>query len=240
MIPLESGTVSLYPYPHIVIPNALPWDAYHELLESFPEDLILSGPHEENQRIDVHARDRDKLPDAWKVFVEEHLTETFWEKVLGQFGDVIRFYYPMAEVMYGPIETWSVGVRGQDKATVSLDCQPGINTPQTAIGRVRGPHLDNPIELFGAMLYMGSGDGDLLVQKYVKQPTFYGKLEIHDECVQTVATVPYEHNMFMMFLNTPCSIHAVTPRRPTTLCRKLVNFIGEMPQPLFKVGHGRY
>jgi hypothetical protein len=136
---------------------------------------------------------------------------------------------------------WDCAPRGTSKAMLQMECQPGVNTPQTKAGRVRGPHLDNPIELYGGLLYMGEGQGgDLEVQRLVKPPRYHGKLEIEYDCVETVATVPYEPNMFVLFLNTPTSIHAVTPRPATPHCRRLVNVTGELPGMLFKTGHGRY
>ena len=88
---------------------------------------------------------------------------------------------------------------------------------------------------------MGDGDGgDLEVQRLIKPPEFYGKLEIRDECVETVATVPYRPNQLIMFINGPVSIHSVTPRPATEECRRLVNITGELPGMLFKTGHGKY
>jgi hypothetical protein len=147
----------------------------------------------------------------------------------------------MLELAFGDPREWTCAPRGTDKSTLQMECQPGVNTPQSTEMRVRGPHLDNPIELYGGLLYMGEGEGgDLEVQRLIKPPEFYGKLEIKDDCVETLDVVPYEPNMFVMFINTPTSIHSVTPRPATDKCRRLVNITGELPRMLFKTGWGRY
>ena len=237
----KAGRISGYPYPHIVIEDALPNDLFDELAETFPEDKILPEKYAEGARIDLHSRHALKcLAGEWLEFVRYHTSQAFWLEVLDLFGASINECYPSLEGTYGNLREWSCAPRG-GAATLQMECQPGVNTPQSTEKRVRGPHLDNPIELYGGLLYMGSGEGgNLLVQRYIKDPEFHGKLELRDDCVETVSTVPYEPNMFVMFLNTPHAIHAVTPRPPTKECRRLVNITGEIPGQLFRVGHGRY
>jgi hypothetical protein len=236
----KATRIETSPYPHIVIPECLPWDIYEELSATFPEQEILPESYDEGVRIDLHSRQAlDRLDGLWHSFIEYHTSQAFWHQVYALFQEAIySIYTPMT---WEKPETWRCAPRGTPGAFLQMECQPGVNTPQTFAGRVRGPHLDNPIELYGALLYMGEGEGgDLEVQRLVKQPRYHGKLEIEDDCVETVATVPYQPNMFVMFLNTPTSVHAVTPRPATDQCRRLVNITGELPGQLFKTGHGRY
>ena len=234
--------VKLYPYPHIVIPNCLPWEMFDRLAASFPEDQILPETYGEGLRIDMHSRHAlKKLEGEWLEFVQYHTSQEFWLEVYELFHDVIHLVYPTLELALGNPREWVCTPRGMGEATLQMECQPGVNTPQSTEMRVRGPHLDNPIELYGGLLYMGEGEGgDLEVQRLIKPPEFHGKLEIQDECVETLAVVSYEPNMFVMFLNTPTSVHSVTPRPPTDKCRRLVNIQGELPGQLFKTGWGRY
>ncbi len=118
-----------------------------------------------------------------------------------------------------------------------------MNTPLERPGRVLGPHLDNPLELFAGLLYLRrSGDestgGDLQLQTWrSRRRRLNGKMRIEDELVDTVSTVAYEPNTFVLFPNLPVSIHAVTPRSASPLSRRLVNIIGEvypcLPSGLF-------
>jgi len=239
----NAGQISLAPYPHIVIPDCLPPDLFAELDATFPERKVLDVEHRgEGVRVDLHSRDALKILDGtWREFIALHTSAEFWKQVVDLFGDAINLLYPMLRLRYGPFEGWSCSPRGVEATTLRMECQPGVNTPQRIEQRVRGPHLDNPVELFGGMLYMGGTEGgDLQIQRLTRGPRFHGKLEIKDKCVETVATVPYKANMFVLFINSPVSIHSVTPRPATDKCRRLINFIGEVPEMLFKTGHGEY
>ena len=230
------------PFPYVAIEEALPWPLYDALSKDFPENEILNqGAFADNQRVDIHAKNaRGIVSPQWQQFIDYHTSQAFWHDMVRVFGDAIRLVYPSLEIKHGPMPEWDSVVRGMERGTVNMECQPGVNTPQREAGRVRGPHLDNPIELIAGLLYMGEGEGDLEVCKITKQPVWHGKLEIEDDCVEVVGKVKYRPNMLVMFLNTPISVHSVTPRQPTTECRRLCNFAAEMNSPLFTIGHGRY
>jgi hypothetical protein len=143
------------------------------------------------------------------------------------------------------LEDCRVGVRRRDDpvSDVVLDCQLGINTAPTEPGRVLGPHLDNPVELFAGLLYMRrpndpSTGGDLLIQRWRSKRRLYrGKHRIDDSLVETVDRIAYQPNVFVLLVNSPVSIHSVTPRSVTGMSRRLVNIIGEvyprLPSGLF-------
>jgi len=177
------------------------------------------------------------LSPIWKQFVEAHTSRAFYLQMLQIFGGIIRETYPWLENFYGKkLEDLSCGIRGiSSDAEIVLDCQPGINSPSTKSSRVRGPHVDNPRELFAALLYLrdekdDSVGGALEVYK-VRNPKFlfYSKAEIKDRDVELVASVPYAANTMVFFINTIHSIHAVSERHATPHCRRLVNIIGELP-----------
>ena len=82
--------------------------------------------------------------------------------------------------------------------------------------------------------------GDLEIYKWNDKPRkFHGKLEVDEDCVEWVKTIPYKPNTYVMFLNTENSLHGVTPRQSDKY-RRLVNVIGDSDRPLFKVGHNGY
>jgi hypothetical protein len=221
----------------VVITNALPKDYYNELERTFPEAAILSRPYGENQRIDLHAKDSyGKVDQVWEDFIAYHTSNAFWQDVWKVFGPAINVVYPY---LYRMNEA-GTSVRGMGPGPLQLECQPGVNTPTTTRSKVRGPHLDNPIELYGGLFYMGEGEGDLMMYKYDDKPEFYGKLEIRDESVTWVKRVRYARNTLVMFLNTYGAIHGVSARGPSEDWRRLVSIAGELPAPLFKVGHGSY
>ncbi len=233
---LDRAEIRWSPFPHCVIYEALPWDLYNDLDKARPPDVLLArGRTESNVRVDVATREI-QWPEPWKSFIDYH-TGPFWHDVVRVFGGAIRFQYPELEWDYGPLDTWSVGVRRTGRYHLHTECQLGINTPCLERSRVRGPHLDNKHELYAGLFYMPAegdpGGGDLQICKVIKKPRFYGKCEIMDEDVEVVETVQYQKNTFVFFINGPLAVHSVTERGPCKEFRRLVNIIGEVGQELW-------
>jgi hypothetical protein len=222
----KAGNVKTAPFPYVVIPNALDDGFYRELVRTkpTPEQIIgdrVPGP---NQRFDMPTRAAiETLPEPWKAFCTYHTSGKFLDDVYRVFG----------------VPCPDVGIR---ENKVGAECQPGLNTPSPELSRVRGVHLDNPREVYAGLFYMAEDDdgGDLTLCKWNGKPKrFYGKLEVEDECVDVVETVPYRANTFVFFLNGPDALHGVTPRQSQHY-RNLVNIMYDGPSPLFTVGHGKY
>ena len=132
---------------------------------------------------------------------------------------------------------------------IQLDCQFGVNSPVAQVTSVRGPHVDTRYKLFAAILYFRTdGDdstgGDLEFYRYrdpalhfrpgepvdadfVKKSPASALNRIKPEYVEKVTTLRYEPNTLVMWLNTPQSIHGVSPRACTRWPRRYVNFLGE-------------
>jgi len=238
---VAAADVQSDPYPHLVLQNALPEELYNALSESYPGADKIVSPTEmgNNKRYQISAHVGLTSPDLtplWQEFMRFHVSQAFWNEVIVLFGDQIRALYPWLESAVGrSLDQMSVGVRNvHPERDVVLDCQPGINSPVTRQTSVRGPHLDNPKELFGALLYLreehdDSTGGDLEIYRYRKtRGMFYGKAEISHRQTERVATVRYQRNTLVFFLNSYHSLHGVTPRSVTSHCRRLVNFIGEL------------
>jgi len=232
----RAGKVQLFPFPHIVIEDCLPEDYYQMLYETRP--IISTEGVAPNTRKDIKARNlRDQnIPEHWKEFVKYHTSKHFWKEVYELFP--IYQHYPR---IYWQREAMSCSYRG-GTGSLQMECQVGINTPPTVLSSVRGPHLDNPIELFGSLLYMrdpldDSEGGELQVLELKSIPEFYGKLQIDEEHVEEYARVPYKANTLVMFLGTNLSFHAVTPRHPTTFTRNFVSIAGEVSHKLFKADY---
>lgn len=216
----KAGEVEKDPFPHLVLENALPNEYYNALLASrpTPDEIIRGREVGPNQRIDLPTEyaKRDLWP-LWRSFCTVHSSPEFVEKICQVFGIEVP-------------------------KTFTIRCQPGLNTPSPTLSRVRGPHLDNPKELFAGLFYMPTDfdGGDLEIYRWKEGPKkFHGKLEVEDECVELVKTIKYRPNTLVMFLNTINSLHGVTPRKSDHY-RNLVNICVDVPQPLFVVGHGRY
>jgi hypothetical protein len=50
-----------------------------------------------------------------------------------------------------------------------------------------------------------------------------------------VRTIPYKRNTLVLFLNTPRSLHGVSPRVATPHTRYFINLVAETCEPLFEV-----
>jgi hypothetical protein len=212
------------PFPHVIVENALPETYYEALVKSRPSMWqILNGrSFGPNQRIDMRTQDALKLDAPWDEFIAAHISSEFFNRAME------LFYDPAFELFEG----WD--------GNASLRCQPGINTPSPTLSSVRGPHLDNPSEIYAGLFYMPVDEGgDLEIYRWAGEKKFHGKLEVQRECVELVKTVPYKPNTYVMFLNTPDALHGVTPRQSKNP-RYLVNVIADANKPLFRVGHNNY
>ena len=229
---LAKAEVNDWPFPHVVIEDCLPGDLYRELLHYRPPyDAILANRSpQSNRRLDVNAAQLlawNNLPAVWRKFIEYHTSQDFWQEIVEVFG--LEDDGALA------------GVRFKDKTEIQMDCQIGVNTPVLERSRVRGPHVDNPVEIFGGLLYMGDEQkgGDLLIYEPVEPLLFHGKAEVHDFRVRPVKSVRYKHNTFVGFINLPHSVHGVTPREKTPDPRWLVNFVAEQRTPRFELPRER-
>jgi len=237
----ELDCIVMEPFPHLVVRKALPPELYAQLANEYPSiDTILSDGKvpQNNRRYQINAQrglSTDILHESWREFVQYHVSSDFWGEVVAKLGPAIRHVYPALEEQMGRnLGDFSLSVRGEAESDVVLDCQPGINSPVTRVSSVRGPHVDNPVELFAGLLYFRSPEddstgGDLVLHRHRRSsPTFWGKAGLWESDVEPFATIPYEANTLVLFINGPESIHAVTPRSLTQHPRRLVNFIGEI------------
>jgi hypothetical protein len=236
----RAGDPVMEPYPHLVIDNCLPDDLYDDLEATRPSDeFVVAGRLlGSNQRIDLHARELLIRPiaDIWQQFIMHHLSRDFWMEIVQVFdlnGALLTRPIP-------PLDQISVTMRRDppERGTVSMDVNVGVNTP--VIGNkpttVRGPHVDNPIELFAAMLYMppkGAPDegGDFVIYRKNQSVRFVGKAEVDPKYCPTLSEhvrVKYKRNTMVCFINSVDAIHGVTPRQSGNF-RRLVNFVAELP-----------
>ena len=220
------------PYPYVVIENALDENFYRELEESYPTDEQIAGSNlNNNTRYQLSAKDKDKLPNIWKEFVEYHCSQEFYDEFINLFGEHIPDNLSWLKQSSSYVRKVSNPRLPSD---VALDCQIGINSPVTQESSVKSAHVDNRVELFAGLLYLRQADdkstgGDLDIYK-PKDPmmTIVHKKEMDLRLLEKVDTVPYKANTFVLFLCSRYSIHGVTPRSVTPYSRRLVNVIGEL------------
>lgn len=247
----------LDPYPHLVIENALDPKVFAELEAEFPaDDLVVDRRPVTDTWFDYPACkvvDDPRIAPIWRSFFKHHTSGAFFAELVALAGPAIRDLHPRLEDRIGrKLADFKIGMRPGGRgdplapgADLSMECQFYVNytrQPRT----VRGPHVDRPSELFAALLYFrqpgdDSTGADLNV--CVGDPSIFPgenkvriahlPAEVDEAQVHTVRTGRYKANTLVLFLNSQRSIHAVSPRSPTPLTRRHINFCADVPFDLF-------
>ena len=252
---VSQADIVLEPFPHVVVRDALDADLADRLREEIPSVATLGKgqPTGSNIRVSYPCRlwmDDPSVSPTWKRFLNEHLGQAFLDRMMSVFGPALRRLHPRFERRYKPLDRLRAGLRRIDEfeqADVVLDAQICANTP--VLGKataVRGAHVDTPHKLFVGLYYLRdpadtSTGGDL--QLYGPRPgsdlRWVGRFT-SPERFHLVRTVPYEHNVLVLFLNSIHSVHLVTARSPTSYPRLLVNLVGEVRDPLWNFQRWTY
>lgn len=241
------NSVRSFPFPHLVIENAVESEIYEKLTATFPgaERFLGDKELESNRYYWLEARKilgQEPFSRAWSDFVRYHTSRHFFHEVLSIFEKDILNTLPGLR-QGRPLREWSTGVRhSTPRKEISLECQlTYCSAVQHQSSRSRGPHVDREVALFGGLLYMRlkedfSEGGDLVIQE-LRTPgmeaEFDARNHINDDLVKEFTTIRYSPNTLVFFINSPHSIHSVTPRSVTSFPRLHVNFAAEVAYPLF-------
>lgn len=242
---VASNQVKTQPYAHLVADNVLPKAFYNKLAADFPKPERFTKGLEKvdsNQAIRIRAIDIMYNPEfsaEWREFFRYHTSQDFWADIVRVFGEQIRKAHPNLEQRAGKkLKDWVAKVRGADgPADIILDAQFVVNTPVTRMSSVRPAHVDDEDEIWAGLLYMRpDGDtsqgGNLDIYKFKGKPAFGGHYAPLSN-VTVENSVAYAANRFASFVNSPDSIHGVTPRPPTSAYRRYINFIALTPFKAF-------
>lgn len=247
-------TLETYPFPYLVIADALPAELAANLTNSYPLYLFdlakqkLSDSN--NKRVDISAvaaRDMKNVPDIWREFLEFHSSDAFLKEVVSIFGAEIckafPKHYPNQEAL-NKLVTGRKGLDNKAQTDILLDTAMSINTPVTKTSSVRAIHTDHGDKLFSALFYLrrpkdDSTGGNLQIWKWKDGYSSFQKRLFYEEGVdpkhtELVREIAYSNNVFVIFINSLDALHAVTPRAETKYDRTFVNFIGIVPHKLFK------
>ncbi len=253
------GDLRLTPFPHLVIENALAPELFAELSATFPaDDVVVNGREVKDTWFDYPACEVIKDPritPLWQEFFRFHTSADFYLDLLRVAGDALKALNPELENRVGKrLEDFAVGMRPGGRgdplapgADVSMECQFYVNysrQPRT----VRGPHVDRPSELFAALLYFRQSDddsqgADLDICEATSKiyPNDHAiridewPAEVSGDRVRTVSTAKYRANTLVLFLNSAKSLHGVSPRTPTPLTRRHINFCADVRFDLFDI-----
>jgi hypothetical protein len=251
---LERAAVVDAPFPHLILEDALDADFCRALVREVPPLAALTkgAAPGSNQRFTLSSgdvlADRD-ISETWKEVVREGLSQPFLDCVIRLFTPHVRREFPDFAGRFGQVETLRAVSRQAGRVPrggVGLDAQIAVNTPALeAETTVRGPHLDRTDKLFVGLLYLRPDDdrstgADLeFYEPLEASPVYDAKRSLTRDRVRLVRTVPYRSNTLVLFLNTPRSLHGVSPRAQTEHPRYFLNLVGTVSQPLYRVNERR-
>ena len=206
------------PYPHVIIEEALPWDLYEELENTFPEEQVLNTiPHDDGicyrmkSDILVHP---EFQPDIWRKFSEYHTSAKWFMEVYELFKpwlshpkvtDLLpnlednvcaRGWRGFKEIKEVVVTASGRKKRVKNPKNILTDCQVVMHNPSLEIQTTRTPHIDNPLEMFAGLLYMPYKDdtstgGEFqlhTVKNDIKKVSMMGGREIYPEDLGPVHT----------------------------------------------------
>lgn len=245
-----SAQLSLKPFPHLVLDDALDADTYAMLVAQFPAvDAInrRGGPLKNNHLYLSSASqllNEQSISQPCRDYFAYHVSNAFWQASLPLVRAALLAIHPTLEAIAGrPLEDFRSIMRRKDvrfEEEISLDCHFGVNSPVTRPSSVRSPHIDRPNKLFNALLYCrDEGDetpgGELLLYR-ATGPLVHGDgSSVLPTRIAEAKRVAYRSNRLVLFLNSPWSVHGVAPRPRTAYFRRYVNFMCEFRQPVFEV-----
>lgn len=241
---LDPGQIILEPQPYVYSTAALDPDYYAELAAAYPSLEMIAGPGplENNRAYLRQAREvigNPVMPAIWREFFAYHTSEAFFREMMAFWQAALAAVYPNLDALFGkPLDQVSIDLRARGKektkenrsADVMMDCQFGVNSRVREVTAVRGPHIDDTHKLYAALLYFRLPEdtvegGDLVLYRVKEGGRYYqdGRRDIPDRFVEPFRVIPYRANTLVMYLNTPRSIHGVSPRAVTPLYRRYIN-----------------
>jgi len=241
------------PYPYAIIRDALPETLCNRLIASYPPpDALGADPSRNNVRwsyASSEVRGNESISGDWKDLIAYHVSRQFYEEVIDLFAGAITTLYPARFPDRAALERLRSGERGTDdfnNCDVLLDAQIAGNTPVSRARSVKPNHIDSPRKLFSAMLYLrgdedDSSGGDLEIRRF--KPGYsakdkarsYDGIYIDNRHTELANTVHYDRNILVLFVNSPESMHGVTPRQATPHTRVFMNLVAEVDKPLFDI-----
>ncbi len=253
--------VVMTPFPHLVLRDAIDPELCARLVREAPplgafthrSDFWLDeapdgdGGLPDNLRVNIKLKHLHREADAspvsalWRDFALAHASSDFFADVVRVMGGAIDAVYPRLAERFGRLGDMRVGRHGVDRfdeADILLGASITANTPVTGeSSRLRGPHVDQPDELYNSLLYLrdpedASTGGELELYRFTGRKSFRAT-EIDDARVEKFATVPYESNLLVMFVNSLDSLHGVSPRGPTPYPRRMFLAMGYVEDALF-------
>ena len=233
----NAKSISDYPYPHVIIEDALPQKIFDELYNTLPEAYVankVAGP-DFSRRAKYHVLNEDKWPitNLWKDFFEYHTSRQFFDEVINLFGNhVHKLPIPPAKIKTG---------KGKAASNINcyLDCQFVRHDVIEEGQSTRTPHFDNLMEIYAGLLYFKRHEdtsigGHFHVHDQKEQPKVDGQNNAISNPGPIHNTATYKNNTVALFLNNRYAIHSVEPRTGKQFPRWSINIIGRYTKAKMK------
>ena len=229
------------PFPHIHIPQVLPWGLYKELEETYPEELMLKGETKGFGDMRYQQKDFDysAITPLWKAFADYNTSKWFKDEAVQALQEGIKYHY--GDKLYTKYARADVKPRYEKGPADAMKMEMQFVINAIDVKQIRTPHVDQARELFAFLFYFKKfadkkEDGGLNL--YKKKTTGQwrrsgGRVALPDD-IAPVAHIQYRQNTMVGFLNTVNSLHGVTPRENPTNIRRYVNIDCHVQEKLFK------
>lgn len=239
--------VTLAPFPHLVIKDALEPGYYRKLMSEFPG---IESVNKKNRKLANNDAtflgaadiiDSTEFSDDWKKLFRYHVSADFLKEAAALIGKPAIAMHSSLAPFLSILEKKTVGIADSgEKADFYMQCQFGMNSPVLRESSVRTAHIDNPKKIYNALLYCRSPDddsegGDLALYRFKGKPGFRDLRTALPNRIEEVARIPYAANTLVLFANSINSVHGVTPRKPTRHVRRYINFQVELEEAIFEI-----
>jgi hypothetical protein len=160
---IRPSDLHLFPFPHILVRDALPNKLCDALIQSFPplEEFFGTTKPASNIREDIllsRARFDKSIDPLWRDFLEANTSHEFLNSFLEIFESPLAHYYSARFDELSQAREKGPGIRYMDSFDhhpLLLDALISINSPVIATeSSVRDVHIDNFRKLFAGLFYL--------------------------------------------------------------------------------------
>ena len=237
----DQADVAHAPFPHLVIPNALPQSIYDQLSEEFPNTPERLLPNERlNLPGNSHRVLNEALSPLWREFVLSHSSTHFLVSVQKLFAatKAAPWLSRIGRLILPRERRWGFNPDDLADSQRSLEMD-GFWGFQIAVHAGShesvvpiGPHFDSRDKLFSCLFYLRSAEdsskgGELELHQRLRI-TSDKRLGQGDSRIHT--RIPYSANTAVLFPDSPAAIHAVGERPPTTEARRFCFISAHIPR----------
>ena len=219
---VANAPIRVFPYPHILVHDALPEEFYRGLRLHLPPDTAYKSPATVGMAGENYPESRSILPlTRAEISLLPEPYHSFWDEMAqwllgGPFAHIfLQKFGPLLEQRFeNPqrLELRNEAMIVQDRTNFRL-----------------GPHTDARTKVLSLLLYLPADDTmpQLGTSMYVpRDPTFTcpgGRYHNFADFTR-LATVPYVANTLFAFMKTPNSFHGVEPVWEENVERALLLF----------------